>query len=978
VNLIARLKAAARTLWSGTLAEATAADVYGRPVSWMDLWTVNGRPLSPVHPIYGPETRKEKNATLRTLQDHDHARNRARVLAETNPNAAGLIDRLTAYNVGKGSTTEVQAVKEDAEPPKRLAAKVRDFLKEFKRVNNWTKREREFVRRLHVDGEFFLRFFPQKDGTTLVRFVNPAAIRPPTGEDAEGDWSFGIHTPNLGDDDDAGSDAEAPVAYCIHNFRESTDEIVEAQFILHAKINCLSDQKRGVPSLYAVEEELIGSAKLRWATREGEKNRACITYFRRHKAASESSVRAWQGAQAAAVMERPSDTGNQSQVYVERIEAGSVVDIPEGLDPLPPPSSPNSAAAGGSVQQALEAVAARFGVPYWIVSGDSAATNFAASLTAESPFTVTVQDTQSDLAELSDACQTKALEIGAEQALLPEDVLEQIDLIVSFPSPVSRNKKEESDRLKVLHDDSIISRAERTTQEGFDPEKQQAQIVEERAAEARQPPQPGPAPGANGAAQNGANGKAPSGTPAARYAQMTGALREGESRRREDSDEDDEDDEDPRLIEQNEWTAYEGKRGGKGWRNAKTGRIVYGERMPGGGRHAKAKADPAQAGGKLRALLADPSKLTPEAVRDAVEDVMSLTVPQINALKKELGVKASGPKAELAKKVAERALAKAGPRPADDAPPPQAEKPAAKKQAPPAAADPIDAVLDAYEAHAGGAAGRPEMLAKVKGIIDGLDGADRERVLDHVGVSDLDDPHGNLDDRLASALLSRQAGDDGRPPRPGAKAEASGPLPRHPAGAAALPDYSRPPAELKDVRKKVKARSVVTERDREVVTFSDFDGDPKAAADALRASGWDVISEGGIGGEPVVTAAPARKLPATPKAAYHLVPKKHLKAVLKDGLKPGGQAREGHQLAYGSGRVFLSGSEEGAEVWRSQLDAGTQTGAESKMVLIKVDLADAGVDAYKDQAGAVMDPTAFYLPGAGVPAARLSVVEKRP
>src|SRR5947208_691747 len=106
------------------------------------------------------------------------------------------------------------------------------------------------VRRLHVDGQFFLRFYPQPDGVTRVRFVEPSAIRPPVGADAEGPWSYGIHTPD--------GDVLSPAAYCVHDFRTGADEIVEAQFVVHAKINCLSDAKRGVPSLYAVEDELRG------------------------------------------------------------------------------------------------------------------------------------------------------------------------------------------------------------------------------------------------------------------------------------------------------------------------------------------------------------------------------------------------------------------------------------------------------------------------------------------------------------------------------------------------------------------------------------------------------------------------------------------------------------------------------------------------------------------------------------------------
>ena len=518
---------------AGPLVEASFSEIFGTPVPLSEYIFANGRLLTPIP--WGPQQRKEKNVTVRTLYDHDRVRQNSRVLAETNPNAAGLIDRLCAYNVGKGSSTEVQAADEGDEPPKRLAGKVRDFLKAFKKqgghLDRWPSLEKEMVRRLHVEGEFFLRFYPQKDGLTLVRFIQPDAIRPPVGEDSEGPWSFGIHTPD--------DDVLSPAAYCVHDFRTATDEIVEAQFVVHAKINCLSDQKRGIPSLYAVEEELRGSAKLRYAVREGAKNRASITYFRRHEQASQGAVRALQGAQAAFILDRPTDTGNQSQVYVEVLEPNSVVDIPSGLDPLPPPSDPNSASAGASVDQALEAVAARFGVPTWIVTGKSDTGNFAQALVAESPFTITLQDSQADLAQLSDACQTKALEIGAEQGLLPDDVLEQIDLLVSFPSPVSRNRLEETNRRKILHEANVLSETTWATEEGLDPAQQKQQMIEERADPVPPLPTKVPSlpvdPATGRTATPAQQGKAaPSGTPAARYAQL--AAREQDDGRRDDDD----------------------------------------------------------------------------------------------------------------------------------------------------------------------------------------------------------------------------------------------------------------------------------------------------------------------------------------------------------------------------------------------------------------------------------------------------------
>jgi hypothetical protein len=92
------------------------------------------------------------------------------------------------------------------------------------------------------------------------------------------------------------------------------------------------------------------------------------------------------------------------------------------------------------------------------------------------------------------------------------------------------------------------------------------------------------------------------------------------------------------------------------------------------------------------------------------------------------------------------------------------------------------------------------MLKKVKGIIDGLPDDERERALDHLGLSgDWDDPRENVDDRVAAALLRRQDGDDVRAPRPVPKAAPAAPAaPPPPPTDHPLGDLSgKKPAEVK-------------------------------------------------------------------------------------------------------------------------------------------------------------------------------------
>ena len=64
--------------------------------------------------------------------------------------------------------------------PSRWSRDVQAVLDEFIRLNHWHQRQQEIVRRKDRDGECFLRLFPAADGTTRVRFVEPAQVAAPS------------------------------------------------------------------------------------------------------------------------------------------------------------------------------------------------------------------------------------------------------------------------------------------------------------------------------------------------------------------------------------------------------------------------------------------------------------------------------------------------------------------------------------------------------------------------------------------------------------------------------------------------------------------------------------------------------------------------------------------------------------------------------------------------------------------------------
>lgn len=132
-----------------------------------------------------------------------------------------------------------------------------------------------------------------------------------------------------------------------------------------------------------------------------------------------------------------------------------------------------------------------------------------------------------------------------------------------------------------------------------------------------------------------------------------------------------------------EWELATDRQAGEVWRGQSgrwftkrnDGRVVP-AKAPGGSVAAKSARPAKQSAAAKPAKAAKPPKATVESVRDGIaamrsqeappgvgqiavlfKSLMGLTVPQLNELKKSLNLKASGPKAELANKIAERALA---------------------------------------------------------------------------------------------------------------------------------------------------------------------------------------------------------------------------------------------------------------------------------------------------------------------------------
>lgn len=444
-----------------TIQEGYDATVFGQPYPFEKLW--NYRYWGGYTPIIMRDPWSWKPSTLRNIQDLDRVRQMGRWLTEVNPYAHGLLVGLRAFVIGDGF--EKHAVSKEGKD-KRMTQQVDDILYEFCEHNDLADYELEGYYRCHRDGELFVQLWPN-EGTTELRVIEPDAIRVPTAENTEGEWSFGIRH--------AGFDYCNPLEYNVLYF-DNTEEKFPAQVIFHNKYNVVKNVKRGISSYYPVFEILNSAHKLNYAWSEGAKVRESIAYVIESQA-DKSAIQALNAAKVTDNYTRYGDDGIGRNTDVAQVEPGMVVTIPSGMKYISPPQT--SAAAADCIRNGLLAVAARWNAPSWLVTGETSDSSYAAASLPEGLFLRRVEHEQKRQCNYWRKVLKAVVDIEAEKGLLPEDWSEKIDIQVVSPAPISRNRNEEIGTDLQLVQKKLMSQETFCSKWGLDYEQEQEKIANE-------------------------------------------------------------------------------------------------------------------------------------------------------------------------------------------------------------------------------------------------------------------------------------------------------------------------------------------------------------------------------------------------------------------------------------------------------------------------------------------------------------------
>lgn len=392
-------------------------------------------------------------------------RARTRVFGQTNPYAIGAGRNRVAYVVGNGHTYKVLPRDPD-DADEQTLEDCRTVLDDFRKRNQWPKRQKETVRRLDRDGERFLRLFADETrGELNVRFVEPLEIQNPPGETAATGCYFGIGFKKIaGGDTQPVWDIETPETYYVVNIGTLGEviglrEAVPASEMQHLKANVDMTWPRGLPTFWVMMPHLANAVQTLRATGKIVEFRARIGMIRRHINAAKESV---QHFVARAKEDKAGRTPTAGQYpYAAIIDTSDATEyqFPAGTVPV----DGNVAA----IQAELRAVAASLAMPEYMLSGDASNANFSSTMVAEGPAVKTFEEMQAELIDADIEIMERQLVVAARAGLIDgasddeetdDYILKLVKVEAEPPIIKSENRLQEVQADNVLYTAKVMSK----------------------------------------------------------------------------------------------------------------------------------------------------------------------------------------------------------------------------------------------------------------------------------------------------------------------------------------------------------------------------------------------------------------------------------------------------------------------------------------------------------------------------------------
>ncbi len=439
-----RLSEAFAALWDNFVDTADALyDTDG--ARWMTLGADSGH-ASPAGAAFSSE------------QQLAEIRNQCRNLAVTNEFAINGHENRISYVVGTGHTYRATG-RTGHEASEDLMREVQAVLDEFIRANKWHKRQQEIVRRRDRDGEVFIRLFPNGDGTTRIRFVEPDQVATPTEIADDPAAGFGIRTDP--------HDVETVLGYYVDG------QMIDAAEIQHRKANVDGNVKRGLPLFYPVRKNLRRAEKLLRNMSVVAEIQSAIALIRKHHAGTKGSVQQFVSDQADASVTSQT-TGRTS--HFRRYGPGTILDAFAGTDYEFPATAIDASRYVIVLQAELRAIAARLVMPEFMLTSDASNANYSSTMVAAGPAVRMFQRLQHDMIEDDLELLNRVIAAAVEAGRLPPEVLASVEIQGTPPTLAVRDRFKETKADEILVRAGAMSTQTMATRNGLDANKEQQLI----------------------------------------------------------------------------------------------------------------------------------------------------------------------------------------------------------------------------------------------------------------------------------------------------------------------------------------------------------------------------------------------------------------------------------------------------------------------------------------------------------------------
>jgi len=389
-------------------------------------------------------------------------REQARKFYYKDPSARGFIESMIGFVLGRNAS--VMAADEATQAYWDAWCKDKQ--------NKFDSRSKELVRRLWRDGEFFLRFFPaqgeinyeygeedkkqtKKAKYLTVRFIDPEEIK-----DKSNTHSYGIET----DPDDV----ETVLKYHRCFFKNDTEvqDVIDAAEIIHGKIFCDSNEKRGKSFFVGIAKYLTNYRI--WLDDRIRLNRIRSFFHFVMKPQGELGA-----AELKAKFQDESATLSGGTPNKKMLKPGSTI-IAKCVDYEFKNLNINASDTKEDGRNIERMICKGTQLVEGVVTGDYSNQNYASALIAESPMVKAIESWQDIVGGYIEEIFEKVIQYGKKETAIPADADEACS--VNFASMVHRDLEKDTKAYQIHKQNDWASDKTISTKLGYDYEDEQAQI----------------------------------------------------------------------------------------------------------------------------------------------------------------------------------------------------------------------------------------------------------------------------------------------------------------------------------------------------------------------------------------------------------------------------------------------------------------------------------------------------------------------